>query len=253
MLIPRVIPVLLLRGEGLVKTKQFKDPRYVGDPINAVRIFNEKEVDELIFLDINASKEGRPPNYEMVERIASECFMPLAYGGGVKSLDHANRLFSIGVEKVIINTAALDDSKSLTTIAQRYGSQAVVGAIDFRKPLLGSAKIYDHRSGRDIPVAPSKHAKELEERGAGEIFLNAVERDGMRTGYLLDVIKEVSAAVGLPLIACGGADTISDIRAAIMTGEASAAAAGAMFVFHGKHQAVLITYPKRTEIEDAFS
>lgn len=250
---PRVIPVLLLRGEGLVKTQKFKDPRYIGDPINAVRIFNEKEVDELIFLDITASRQNKPPNFEMVRRIASECFMPLGYGGAVRTIDDAGRLFSIGVEKVVINNAALGDTALINSLATRFGSQAVVGALDIKRRPLGGLRVYDHRAGTATDIDPVAHARQLVDAGAGEIFINSVDRDGTQKGYLIDAVRSISDAVGVPVIASGGAGSLSDIRQVIKEGHASAAAAGAMFVFHGRHSAVLITYPPRADIIDAFS
>lgn len=247
MLRSRLIPVLLLKGEGLVKTTQFKDPKYVGDPINAVRIFNEKEVDELVFLDVTASREGRQPNYEMVARIASECFMPLGYGGGIRTMEQAQRLLAIGVEKVILNGVALDDLKLVTEIADRFGSQAVVGAIDFKKTLFGF-KVFDHRKAATVGMEPADYARRLAEAGAGEILVNSVDRDGTRGGYMIETVRAVADAVEVPVIASGGADGLADIRAAVVDGHASGAAAGAMFVYHGKHRAVLITYPSQDEI-----
>jgi len=249
----RVIPVLLLRGEGLVKTRNFKDPRYVGDPINAVRIFNEKEVDELIFLDITASREERRPNFEMVQKIASECFMPLGYGGGVRTVEDAGRLFSIGVEKIIVNNAALRSTKLIEALATRFGSQAIVGAIDFKRRALGGHRVFDHCQNAFLEIDPVAHARRLVDAGAGEIFINSVDRDGTKKGYLVDTIRSLSQAVSVPVIASGGAGSLVDIKRAINEGHASAAAAGAMFVFHGRHDAVLITYPSRSDIVSALS
>ena len=251
MLHVRVIPVLLLKDGGLVKTVKFSDDRYVGDPINAVRIFNEKEVDEIVFLDISAARENREPSFSVVEEIAAECFMPLAYGGGVRTLAHARQLFRIGVEKVIINGSALDDTRLITEIADVAGAQAVVGAIDVKKPLMGSHRVYDHRSGASLRLDPVDHARRLVAAGAGEIIVNSVDRDGTQEGYALDVIAAVADAVNVPVIALGGAGGLADMRKAVMGAGASAAAAGSLFVFHGKHRAVLITYPKPSQIADA--
>lgn len=239
----RVIPCLLLRGHGLVKTRKFKDPVYVGDPVNAVRIFSEKEVDELVILDIDASREGREPNYEIIAEIAGECFMPVAYGGGIKTLAQARRLIRCGIEKVVINTATLDSTNVIRDIADVFGSQAVVGSIDARKTLFGGHRVFAKSGLVETKLKPEDHAESLERAGAGEIFLNSIDADGQMQGFDLPLIQKVSRRVKVPVIACGGAGSIEHLQQALAEGEASAVAAGSLFVFHGKHRAVLINYP----------
>lgn len=251
MLKHRVIPALLLRNGGLVKTLQFKHPKYVGDPINAIRIFNEKEVDELMVLDITASKERREPNYALIEEFASECFMPLAYGGGVANVEQAARLFSLGIEKVCLQTAALKDPNFVSQLARRFGSQSVVVSVDVKRNWLGKAQVYGSVDGRARSDSWLEFTKRLVAAGAGEVLLNAVDRDGTLSGPDLELIREAGTALHVPLIALGGVASLADIKAAVDAG-ASAVAAGAFFVFHGPHRAVLITYPKYEELENLF-
>ena len=251
MIVNRVIPSLLLKGDGLVKTLKFKDPKYVGDPINAVRIFNNKEVDELIFLDIMASKQGRAPNYEMIENIAMECFMPFCYGGGIRSVDEAKRILNIGAEKVSINAAAIRDPHFIRSLSKLVGSQSVVVSMDVKKTIMGRYELFDHSENKTIRSSPARYAQEMEESGAGEILVNSVDRDGTMSGYDLKLIKTIADLVSIPVIACGGAGEISQFRQAVNAG-ASAVAAGSMFVFIGKHRAVLINYPDYKEIESLF-
>ncbi len=248
MLKTRVIPCLLLRGAGLVKTTRFKDAKYIGDPINAIRIFNDKEVDELVLLDITASREGRGPAFSVIEEVAAECFMPLAYGGGIGTLEEARRILKLGVEKVVFNTTAWSRPAVLSEAAREFGSQAVVASIDVRRRLFGRFEVVVEGGTRGTGIDPVDFARRMEAAGAGEIFLNSVDRDGTMKGYELELVATVSRAVGVPVIAAGGAGTLADLKAAIDQG-AAAVAAGAMFVFHGPHRAVLITYPARAEIE----
>lgn len=248
MLKHRVIPALLLKGAGLVKTFRFDFPRYVGDPVNAIRIFNDKEVDELMLLDIEASKSGAEPNYSLIEQIAGECFMPLAYGGGVRTVEQAARIFSLGVEKICLQTAALAEPALVTRLADRFGSQAVVVSIDvkrswLKRPLLFSAA---RRKVRKEPWLQTLQS--LVTAGAGEVLLNAVDKDGTLEGMDLALIREASEAIQVPLIALGGVSSLADIKSAVESG-ASAVAAGAFFVFYGPHRAVLITYPRYDELE----
>ena len=230
MLSYRVIPCLLLSGGGLVKTHKFAKPKYVGDPINAVRIFNEKEVDELMVLDIDASKERRGPDFDLIEQLAGECFMPLCYGGGIRTAEDARTLFKLGVEKVALQSAVFRTPSIVREIADRAGEQAVVVSIDVKRNWLEAVR-------------------EAVELGAGEILFNAVDRDGTLAGIDADLIREASRIADVPLIAIGGVGSLADMGAAIKAG-ASAVAAGAYFVFQGPHRAVLITYPRYDELSD---
>ncbi|MBX7124458.1 MAG: AglZ/HisF2 family acetamidino modification protein [Cyclobacteriaceae bacterium] len=248
MALPRVIPVLLLRDHGLVKTLRFKDARYIGDPINAVKIFNEKEVDELIFLDIDASKNGKEPPYEYLAEIASECFMPLTYGGSVRSIEQIRRLTKSGIEKVSINTAALENLSFIKEASETFGASTLVGAMDVKKNLWGKYQVYSHSSRKVAVHDPVAYAQALQGAGVGEIFINNVDLDGMMTGFDLELIRRITSAVDVPVIACGGAGTLSDLEQVVRQAGATAAAAGSMFVFHGKHRAVLITYPDYREL-----
>jgi imidazole glycerol-phosphate synthase subunit HisF len=249
MLKTRVIPCLLLRGAGLVKTIRFKDPKYVGDPINAIKIFNDKEVDELVLLDISASKENRGPAFSVIEEVASECFMPLAYGGGIRTVEEARRVFKLGVEKVVFNTTAWRAPEVLSEASREFGAQAVVASIDVRRKLFGRFEVYAQGGTHSTGIDPVEYAKRMEAAGAGEIFLTSIDRDGTMAGYELELLAKVTAAVTIPVIASGGAGSVSDFGAAIREGGAAAVAAGAMFVFHGPHRAVLITYPPRDELK----
>jgi cyclase len=253
MLMRRVIPCLLLRGAGLVKTVRFKDAKYVGDPINAIRIFNDKEADELMLLDIAASRERRGPAFEVIEEVASECFMPLAYGGGIRTTEDARRILKLGVEKVVFNTAAWRDPEVLAEASREFGAQAVVASIDVRRKLFGRYEVYV--DGGTVPTGmnPVDYARRMEDAGVGEILLTAVDRDGTLQGYDLDLLAQVTSAVAVPVIAAGGAGSLGDLAAAVAIGGADAVAAGAMFVFHGKHRAVLITYPSRVDLEAALT
>jgi len=246
---PRVIPVLLLRGKGLVKTVKFADPGYVGDPLNAVRIFNEKEVDELIVLDITASKEARGPNMSLLASMAEECFMPLCYGGGVSSIEHMRQLFAMGIEKVALNTAAIDDMPLVRRAAERFGSQSVVVSVDCKRGLFDRQAVYSHAGRNRYEKDPVRFVQEAEAAGAGEILLNSVDRDGTRQGFDLDLCREIARAVTIPVIACGGGGELGHFRAVIREAGVAAAAGGSQFVYQGKHRAVLITYPKPEEIE----
>jgi len=243
----RVIPVLLLRNMGLYKSVKFKDHKYVGDPINAIKIFNEKEVDELVFLDITASVNQQEPNYSMLADIASECFMPLCYGGGVRSIEQIQKILYAGVEKVSLNTAAVEIPGLINAAAKKFGSSTIVISIDVKKSLFGGYTVYAKSGTKSAKLSPVEFARMMENEGAGEILLNSIDADGTMKGYDLDLIKTVSEKVGIPVIACGGAGSLDHMKAAVHNG-ASAVAAGSFFVFQGKHKAVLITYPERSAI-----
>lgn len=252
MLKHRVIPCLLLRNGGLVKTQRFAQPKYVGDPINAIRIFNDKEVDELIVLDIEASKQHREPDYALIEQFAGECFMPLCYGGGIRSVAQAQQLFALGIEKVCIQSAALEDPTLIRRLVDRFGSQAVVASIDVKRNWLGKPRLYAAATGRMLDQPWLAYMQHVVALGAGEVFLNAVDLDGTMQGVDLALIRAAAPQLAVPLIASGGVGSLVDIKAATDAG-ASAVAAGAFFVFHGPHRAVLITYPLYQELEALWS
>ncbi len=252
MLHARVIPCLLLRNGGLVKTVKFSNARYIGDPINAVRIFNDKEVDELVFLDIGERTATTGPNFALLADIASEAFMPFGYGGGITRIDQIQRLYALGIEKIILNTAAADSPELISAAATVAGCSGVVVSMDVRRNWLGRYSVWVQSGRRDLKRDPVAYACEMEARGAGEILLNVIDRDGMMQGYDLDIVRRVADAVMVPVVAAGGAGDLQHLRAAIDCG-ASAVAAGSLFVFHGKHRAVLITYPEYDTLEKLFS
>lgn len=241
----RVIPVLLLLGEGLIKTVDFKNPKYIGDPINAVRIFNEKEVDELVLLDIEAGVNGRGPQFDFLSSIAEEAFMPMAYGGGISTLEQIKRLFELGFEKVVINSAAYRDPGLINRATAVFGSQSIVGAIDVRASASSEYELYSSSGRVREYVSLSDHLGQLIEAGVGEIFINSIDRDGTLSGYDLALLKEVCTKVNVPVVACGGAGEIRHFVEAVEEARVSAVAAGSLFVFVGPHRAVLITYPDR--------
>jgi cyclase len=253
MSLPRVIPCLLLADGGLHKTTRFGAPRYVGDPVNAVRIFNEREVDEIVVLGTDRQRRGAGPPFAQIADLASECFMPLAYGGGVRSIEDMATLFRIGVEKVVLNTAALENPELVRDAARRFGSQAVVVACDAKRRWRGGWRVYAHPAGRSLDETPAAYCSRMQSLGAGEILLTAVDRDGTLEGYDIALIREVTASVSIPVVACGGARDLEDLRRAIREGGAAAAAAGSLFVFQGRHRAVLITYPSRDELTRLFA
>ena len=249
MLRTRIIPVLLLKDNGLVKTKRFKNPVYVGDPINAVKIFNEKEVDELVLLDIIATKEKREINYKRIETIVSEAFMPIGYGGGINRIEQIEMLFKLGIEKVILNSSVLTNPTLISKAAEIFGSQSIVVSVDIKKDFWGKQRIYTVSGTKKHNNKLIDYLKAIVELGAGEIFINSIDKDGLMDGYDLDLIKEVSSTVNIPVIACGGAGTLSHFKPAISAG-ASALAAGSMFVFQGPYRAVLISYPDYSKLEN---
>lgn len=243
----RIIPVLLLSNSGLYKTVRFKQPVYIGDPVNAVKIFNEKETDELVVLDYRASANGYKPDFHKLTEIAGEAFMPMAYGGAIKSLDDARRVFDAGYEKVVLNSVLFHDLNIIESIASIYGAQSVVCSIDVKKNFLGQYKVYSHSGTHATGHKPATWATQLESAGAGEIFLNAIDRDGTWEGYDYDLIHLVSKSVGIPLVACGGAGSTAHFEQAIAAG-ASAVAAGSLFVFQKKGMGVLISFPTGLQI-----
>jgi cyclase len=252
MLQNRVIPCLLLNEGMLIKTRKFSDPKYIGDPINAIRIFNEKEVDELIVLDIYASRNNREPDYGLIEQFASECFMPLCYGGGISSLEQAKKLFALGVEKICIQSAAIRDISLITEIASKYGNQAVVVAVDVKRNLFGQIKLFDSAKRKIVnSINYESFMQNVIKAGAGEILLNSVDRDGMMEGVDFQMVSDVRKSISVPLIVMGGIGSLEHIRKTVEAG-ASAVAAGSFFVYHGPHRAVLITYPTFEELSSLF-
>lgn len=246
----RIISCLLLHENGLVKTERFRNPRYVGDPINAVRIFNEKECHELVFLDIDATRRGYRPRFDVIERIAGECFMPLAYGGGVRDLEDLRTILSLGVEKVVLNTVAFEDPEFVRRAADAFGSSTVVVSVDVKRRLWGKAEVVTKGGAGRTGMDPVSYARRMETLGAGEIILGAVDRDGTRRGYDLPLIRDVASSLSVPLVVLGGAGSLEDLRDAVQAG-ASAAAAGSLFVFYGKHRAVLIQFPQDEQLLEA--
>jgi cyclase len=238
----RIIPVVLLKNGGLYKTVNFKNATYVGDPINTVKIFNEKEADELVVLDYNASVEKRGIDFNKIAEIAGEAFMPMGYGGGIKTLDDAKKVFDSGYEKIIINSILFEDLSLISQIGNIYGAQAVVCAVDIKKNLFGKYKVYSHSGTKNTNYSPDEWVRKLEAAGTGEILLNNIMQDGTWNGYDLELIKLTAHAVAIPLIACGGAGNVDDFKKAVKAG-ASAVAAGSMFVYQKKGMGVLISFP----------
>jgi cyclase len=249
MLRTRIIPTLLLCNESLVKTVRFGKFTYVGDPANTVRIFNELEVDELLFLDIAASRENRSPNLKVLSDIANECFMPLGYGGGIKSLDQAKSILDIGFEKIVVNTHAVANPKLICEIAAHFGSQAVVASIDVKRGLFGGQSVYTLVGRRNTSFDPVEWALEVEKLGAGEILLTSIDREGTWAGFDLDLVKRVTDAVSIPVIAHGGAGTVEHVGQVVKKANASAVALGSMVVFQKKGMGVLVNFPSAKELQ----
>ncbi len=248
MLRTRVMPCLLLVDGRLVKTIKFKKPSYIGDPINAIKIYNEKEVDELIFLDITATAHRRKPPFNLLEEVAGECFMPFTYGGGVRTIEDMKRIYALGVEKIAVNSFAIENPDFVKQASALFGSQSVVVSIDVKKTFTGKFVLYDPSRKKKTAIEPVDFARRMQDLGAGEILLNSVDRDGTMDGFDIDLIRMVTDAVSIPVIACGGAGVIHDFEQAAKKGNASAIAAGSMFIYQGKNRAVLINFPTRREL-----
>ena len=248
----RIIPTLLLHDKGLYKTVKYsvKKGKYVGDPINAIKIFNDKGVDELIFLDIDASKEKRGPDFNMLKNIATECFMPVGYGGGITTMEQIKQIFQIGIEKVILNSTLLKDLSLLKNASEAFGTQSIVAAVDINKNLFGKYKVYNSATQKNSDLDIKKYLQSLEENGAGEIYISNVDRDGTYDGYDIELMKDITKDIKVPVIINGGAKDISDFSRAIKECGVSAVSAGSMFVFNGPHKAVLITYPEYEKLEE---
>jgi cyclase len=249
MLKTRVIPCLQLIGDSLVKTVKFKNPDYIGDPINTVRIFNELEVDELCFLDIRATVENRTPNMEILQQIANECFMPLSYGGGIQNFEMARTIMSIGFEKVVVNTQAFHNPELVTQLSRHFGAQAVIGSIDVKKNIWGRYVVYIQDGSEKTGVDVVEYAKRLQDAGAGEILLTSMDKDGTWTGFDVELTRKVSEAVSIPVIANGGAGNIGHIEEVVKEGRASAVSLGSMVVYQQKGMGVLVNFPDKHELE----
>lgn len=251
MLRTRIIPILLLNDGGLVKTVKFSKDKYIGDPINAVKIFNQKEVDELVLLDIGATRNGTAPNFLEIKEIVSEAFMPVGYGGGISKMEHIEQLFNIGVEKVILNSAIFENKQLIEEAIKIYGSQSIVASLDIKKDIWGNYKIYTNSGKKKQNISLDASIKLIQEIDFGELVINSIDKDGTMQGYDLDLIEKVSAMLDIPVVAVGGAGGITDLVNAIKVG-ASAVAAGSMFVFQGVHKAVLISYITTDQLEQEF-
>lgn len=251
MLRPRITPCLLIRNAGLVKTVEFKDDKYVGDPINAVKIFNEKEADELIVVDIDASANGAAPNVKLISQFAVECRMPLCYGGGIKTVEQARTIIGLGVEKIAISSAAVENPPLISDIAQAVGNQSVVAVFDVRKQANGADyEVWTHNGRRHSGRLVTDAIREAESRGAGEILVNSIDRDGRMKGYDLELAARVRETTSLPMTILGGAGSLADIGQLINTCGVVGAAAGSLFVFKGPYRAVLISYPNPQQKDD---
>ena len=245
---PRIIPVLLLRGNALVKSKGFKDFRYIGDPINAVKVFNDLKADELVFLDIEATKEKRTISTELVSQVGEEANMPFAVGGGIKNLEEIQNIIAKGAEKVIINTCAVENPKFIREASDNFGSSTIVVCIDVKKKFFSGEVVWRNSGSKSSKYSPKDFAKIIEENGAGEIIIQSIDKDGTMSGYDLDLVKEISTAVAIPVVALGGAGNLEHMIEAYKKGFASALAAGSLFVFQGPNKGVLINYIEKSDL-----
>lgn len=252
MLATRLMPCLLMSNGALVKTIRFRQGSYVGDPVNAVRIFNQKEVDELILLDIHATTQNRGIDFETLEKVVSECFMPICYGGGVRSLEDMRRLYALGIEKVSLGAAAFEEPDLVRRAAREFGSQAVVVTLDVKKGLLGRSTVRTRSGSQDTKLTPPDAARHFEGQGAGELLLYSIDRDGTWSGFDLKLIESVTHGTGIPVVATGGAGSLDDVKAAVIQAGASAVAIGSMAVFQGMDLGVLIKFPSRKDQDAIF-
>ncbi len=250
---PRVIPVLLLRGHGLVKSKAFRDYRYIGDPINAVKIFNDCKADELVFLDILATKENRLISLEFIRKVGEEANMPFAVGGGIKTLSDIRSIISCGAEKVVINTTAVENPDFIRKASEEFGASTICVCMDVKKNFWGKLQVYSRGGTRSSDLNPIAFAQMMQDKGAGELIVQSIIRDGQMNGYDIELLKEVSKSVSIPVVALGGAGTLDDLLNGYRIGGASALAAGSLFVYHGLNRGVLINYPEKQEIKKLFS
>jgi len=249
MLRTRVMPCLLIKDGRLVKTVHFKKPSYVGDPVNAIKIYNEKEVDELILLDISATIESRPPPFQLLSEVVDECFMPLTYGGGVRCLEQIRELFALGIEKVSINSYAVENPSFIQSASELFGSQSIVVSMDVKKTLLGKYTLYTNSGKKATGIDPVGFAKQMGNAGAGELLLYSMDRDGTMKGFDINLIRKVTDAVTIPVIACGGAGKVNDLGTVVSQGGASAVAMGSMVVYQKKDMGVLVNFPSKEELQ----
>jgi len=252
MLRPRIIPSLLVHDNGLVKTVHFKNPKYVGDPINAVKIFNEKEVDELAVFDIDATVLGNEPNYALIKKLANQSRMPLCYGGGVKTVEQAQKIFGLGIEKIALSSAVIENSDLVSQIADRVGSQSVIVVLDVKKKFLGGYEIHTHNGKKATGINPVEFAVKVEKLGAGEIIINSIDQDGAMKGFDMDLIDKICEKISIPITVLGGAGSLQDIKKVIDKHKIIGVAAGSLFVFKGVYKAVLINYPAKKEKEELY-
>jgi len=246
----RIIPCLLLHKGGLYKTEKFKKPTYIGDPINAIKIFNEKEVDELMFLDIDATVQNKEPNYQMIEDIASECFMPVCYGGGVKSIEQMKKIYSLGIEKISLSSIAVDNQNIIKEAVSIFGSQSIIVTLDVKKDLFGRKRVFTHNGKKNTKKDPISFVKKVVDLGAGEIVINSIDNDGVMSGYDFKLLKEIKLSTQVPIIALGGAGKIEHIKEAFELSKVDAVACGSMFVYKGQLKGVLINYPPYQKIKE---
>ena len=249
---PRVIPVLLLKGQGLVKSILFKDYRYIGDPINAVKIFNDLKADELVFLDILASKENRSISLDFIRKVGEEANMPFAVGGGIKTINDIREIINAGAEKVIINSYAAKNPEFIKEASETFGSSTIVVCIDVKKKFLGKEQTWILNGSEATGFTPVFFAKLMEEKGAGELIIQSIKQDGRMNGYDIELISKISKSVSIPVVALGGSGNINDMKNAYKNGFANGLAAGSMFVYHGSRKGVLINYPSKDEISNIF-
>jgi len=252
MFTPRIMPLLLVDNGRLVKTVKFKNPSYVGDPVNAIKIYNEKEVDELILVDIGATRQNRSPDFQLLKEVTEECFMPLCFGGGINNVEDIKKILNTGVEKVVINSAALQNPYLINNAADHFGNQSIVISIDVKKNLLGKYVVCTHNGTKNTGYNPVEYSELMIEKGVGEILLNSIDRDGTWKGYDIDLIKSITSSVSIPVIACGGAGNINDFKKAVVDGSASACAMGSMAVYQGKNLGVLINFPYSQQYNNLF-
>jgi imidazole glycerol-phosphate synthase subunit HisF len=247
MLRPRIIPSLLIHEKGLVKTVKFKDPKYIGDPLNAVKIFNEKEVDELAVFDLDATVLGNEPNYSLIEKMANQSRMPICYGGGVKTVKQAQIIFNLGVEKIALSSSIIQNPNLISEISEKVGSQSVIIVLDVKKKFLGGYEIYTHNGKKSTGVNPIEFAKKAQELGAGEVIINSIDNDGMMNGFDMNLIAKVREVITIPLTVLGGAGSLDDIKNVIVKNGVIGVAAGSLFLYRGVYKAVLINYPSKEE------